>query len=81
MASHCYLVGSSGELFIEYLVRHCALTDQNRSDLESTLNKRVEVQFPPFSSSLKQKIASDVHIFELPTMIAHYSIVCCYFGA
>ncbi|KHN02293.1 HEAT repeat-containing protein 7A like [Glycine soja] len=44
MASHCYLVGSSGELFIEYLVRHCAITDQNRSDLESTPNKRIEMK-------------------------------------
>ncbi|XP_022977462.1 protein SHOOT GRAVITROPISM 6 isoform X3 [Cucurbita maxima] len=25
MASHCYLVGSSGEMFVEYLVRHCAI--------------------------------------------------------
>ncbi|XLU42277.1 hypothetical protein S245_037091, partial [Arachis hypogaea] len=41
MASHCYLVGSSGELFIEYLIRHCALTDNNRGDLD-ILNKRVE---------------------------------------
>ncbi|RDX96367.1 Protein SHOOT GRAVITROPISM 6, partial [Mucuna pruriens] len=44
MASHCYLVGSSGELFIEYLVRHCAITDLNRSDLESTPNKRIEMK-------------------------------------
>ncbi|KAL1299356.1 protein SHOOT GRAVITROPISM 6-like isoform X1 [Arachis ipaensis] len=42
MASHCYLVGSSGELFIEYLVQHCALTDNNHGDLD-ILNKRVEV--------------------------------------
>ncbi|KAL4300089.1 hypothetical protein AHAS_Ahas17G0166000 [Arachis hypogaea] len=48
MASHCYLVGSSGELFIEYLVRHCALTDNNRGDLD-ILNKRVEVTFLPNS--------------------------------
>ncbi|QHO31272.1 Sodium/hydrogen exchanger [Arachis hypogaea] len=41
MASHCYLVGSSGELFIEYFVWHCALTDNNRGDLD-ILNKRVE---------------------------------------
>ncbi|KAF3441780.1 hypothetical protein FNV43_RR15695 [Rhamnella rubrinervis] len=33
MASHCYLVGPSGELFVEYLVRNCALTDQDRSNL------------------------------------------------
>lgn len=25
MASHCYLVGPSGELFVEYLVRHAAI--------------------------------------------------------
>ncbi|XP_008462510.1 protein SHOOT GRAVITROPISM 6 isoform X1 [Cucumis melo] len=30
MASHCYLVGSSGEMFVEYLVRHCAIkVDRN----------------------------------------------------
>ncbi|KAK9158693.1 hypothetical protein Scep_005267 [Stephania cephalantha] len=28
MASHCYLVGPSGELFVEYLVRHCAISDE-----------------------------------------------------
>ncbi|CAH9135639.1 unnamed protein product [Cuscuta epithymum] len=36
MASHCYLVGSSGELFIEYLVRHCAMTDPENVELESS---------------------------------------------
>ncbi|XP_022634964.1 protein SHOOT GRAVITROPISM 6 isoform X6 [Vigna radiata var. radiata] len=44
MASHCYLIGSSGELFIEYLVRHCAITDHNRSDLENIPNKRIEMK-------------------------------------
>ncbi|XP_073221884.1 protein SHOOT GRAVITROPISM 6-like isoform X3 [Cicer arietinum] len=44
MASHCYLVGSPGELFIEYLIRNCALTDQNQSDLDSTPNKRKEMK-------------------------------------
>lgn len=33
MASHCYLVGPSGELFVEYLVRHCTVPDQNRNEL------------------------------------------------
>ncbi|XP_071701301.1 protein SHOOT GRAVITROPISM 6 [Rutidosis leptorrhynchoides] len=33
MASHCYLVGPSGELFVEYLVRHCAMSDQEIDDL------------------------------------------------
>ncbi|WOH06122.1 hypothetical protein DCAR_0625545 [Daucus carota subsp. sativus] len=35
MASHCYLVGSSGELFVEYLVRNCAMSDKERDNLES----------------------------------------------
>ncbi|WCJ34428.1 ARM repeat superfamily protein [Euphorbia peplus] len=35
MASHCYLVGPSAELFVEYLVRHCALSDIDRSDIEN----------------------------------------------
>lgn len=56
MASHCYLVGPSGEEFVEYLVRHCALPDQDRNQLGSpkevfgssgtyvpSQNKRVEV--------------------------------------
>ncbi|KAI3447537.1 hypothetical protein Pfo_004202 [Paulownia fortunei] len=36
MASHCYLVGPPGELFVEYLVRHCAMTDLDRADIESS---------------------------------------------
>ncbi|XAR69166.1 hypothetical protein NMG60_11000655 [Bertholletia excelsa] len=36
MASHCFLVGPSGELFIEYLVRHCAISDKERNDPESS---------------------------------------------
>ncbi|GMH09863.1 hypothetical protein Nepgr_011704 [Nepenthes gracilis] len=35
MASNCYLVGLSGELFVEFLVRHCALPDQEKSHLEN----------------------------------------------
>lgn len=27
MASHCYLIGSSGELFVEFLVQNCAIED------------------------------------------------------
>ncbi|XP_027775493.1 protein SHOOT GRAVITROPISM 6 isoform X4 [Solanum pennellii] len=34
MASHCYLVGSSGEMFIEYLVRHSAMFGLHRDDTE-----------------------------------------------
>ncbi|KAH9723112.1 protein SHOOT GRAVITROPISM 6 [Citrus sinensis] len=36
MASHCYLIGPSGELFVEYLVRHCALSDQKKYVNESS---------------------------------------------
>lgn len=36
MASHCYLTGPSGELFVEYLVRHCALSDRDQYDHESS---------------------------------------------
>jgi hypothetical protein len=34
MASHCYLAGPSGESFIEYLVRNCALSDQEWDQLD-----------------------------------------------
>ncbi|KAF8005603.1 hypothetical protein BT93_K0021 [Corymbia citriodora subsp. variegata] len=47
MASHCYLVGPSEELFVEYLVRHCALSDHERTDPESLKeiqNRRLEVK-------------------------------------
>lgn len=36
MASHCYLVGPAGELFVEYLVRHCEITDVDGADIESS---------------------------------------------
>ncbi|PSS04621.1 Protein SHOOT GRAVITROPISM like [Actinidia chinensis var. chinensis] len=36
MASHCYLAGPFGELFVEYLVRHCAISDLGKNDLESS---------------------------------------------
>lgn len=36
MASHCYLVGPSGELFVEYLVRNCALSDEEINVLENS---------------------------------------------
>ncbi|KAK9124088.1 hypothetical protein Sjap_013690 [Stephania japonica] len=45
MASHCYLVGPSGELFVEYLVRHCAISDE---ELESAKEK--ETLWASFSS-------------------------------
>ncbi|KAH6755393.1 ARM repeat superfamily protein [Perilla frutescens var. hirtella] len=36
MASHCYLVGPAGELFVEYLVCHCDTTELNGADIESS---------------------------------------------
>ncbi|XP_047333371.1 protein SHOOT GRAVITROPISM 6 isoform X2 [Impatiens glandulifera] len=32
MASNCYLMGTSGELFVEYLVRHSAMSNEERND-------------------------------------------------
>ncbi|CAN1770484.1 Protein SHOOT GRAVITROPISM 6 [Linum perenne] len=39
MASHCYFVGPSGEIFVEYLVRHCALSDNERNDTRKSMMK------------------------------------------
>ncbi|OWM69676.1 hypothetical protein CDL15_Pgr025525 [Punica granatum] len=52
MASHCYLVGPSGELFVEYLVRHCAVSDLERDDAESfNQHRRTEVKIGSVSPS------------------------------
>ncbi|KAL8508732.1 hypothetical protein ACS0TY_016088 [Phlomoides rotata] len=49
MASHCYLVGPPGELFVEYLVRHCAITDSERADIDSSKEFiRPTASFYPF---------------------------------
>ncbi|KAK8685539.1 hypothetical protein V6N13_041539 [Hibiscus sabdariffa] len=39
MASNCYLVGPTAELFVEYLVRHCALSEHDRIDPKSSQAK------------------------------------------
>ncbi|XP_075086353.1 protein SHOOT GRAVITROPISM 6 isoform X2 [Nicotiana tabacum] len=48
MASHCYLVGPSGELFIEYLVRHSAMFGLHRDDTERSreLNSSNDGYYP-----------------------------------
>ncbi|KAI5680712.1 hypothetical protein M9H77_01939 [Catharanthus roseus] len=46
MASHCYLIGSSGELFVEFLVRNCAI--------EGTANSK-EVARSPGAYSFSHK--------------------------
>ncbi|XP_042512579.1 protein SHOOT GRAVITROPISM 6-like [Macadamia integrifolia] len=49
MASHCYLIGPSGELFVEYLVRHCAISDQELNNVASSKEvSRSTVAFHPF---------------------------------
>ncbi|KAG0457440.1 hypothetical protein HPP92_022597, partial [Vanilla planifolia] len=54
MASHCYFSGPSSELFVEYLVRHCALSD---GDLEfSRPYKEVMWKGNPFQTFYSRKI-------------------------
>ncbi|KAF6167742.1 hypothetical protein GIB67_017237 [Kingdonia uniflora] len=48
MASHCYLSGPSGELFVEYLVRHCAISDEDLKGLESCTEGLAESSTFPF---------------------------------
>uniref|UniRef100_A0A7N0TTV8 SGR6 n=2 Tax=Kalanchoe fedtschenkoi TaxID=63787 RepID=A0A7N0TTV8_KALFE len=35
MASHCYLIGHSGEILVEFLVRNCGLSDQEMVETKS----------------------------------------------
>ncbi|KAK3013387.1 hypothetical protein RJ639_010056 [Escallonia herrerae] len=56
MASHCYLVGPSGELFVEYLVRLCAMSDRERNDLESSKGFRSNGIYPFQYKRLEVKI-------------------------
>ncbi|VFQ97621.1 unnamed protein product [Cuscuta campestris] len=66
MASHCYLVGSSGELFIEYLVRHCAMTDlENADDESSKESSRFTRNYNPFVYNKMELKASAVTPTEL----------------
>lgn len=59
MASHCYLFGPAGELFVEYLVRNCSISDEEISVFENSREsakssggfqrlqyKKLEVYFP-----------------------------------
>ncbi|KAK3043027.1 hypothetical protein RJ639_002595 [Escallonia herrerae] len=56
MASHCYLVGPSGELFVEYLVRLCAMSDRERNDLESSKGFRSNGIYPFQYKRLEVKV-------------------------
>ncbi|URD96040.1 HEAT repeat [Musa troglodytarum] len=48
MASHCYLSGPPAELFVEYLVRHCAISDQEIKIFKSL--KEASSRGSPFQS-------------------------------
>ncbi|KAJ8499621.1 hypothetical protein OPV22_010173 [Ensete ventricosum] len=48
MASHCYLSGPSAELFVEFLVRHCAISDQEIKIFKSL--KEASSRGSPFQS-------------------------------
>ncbi|PQQ19778.1 protein SHOOT GRAVITROPISM 6 [Prunus yedoensis var. nudiflora] len=58
MASHCYLIGPSGELFVEYLVRHCALTDKDSNDLERSKDASGNPYIPLQYKRLEVKIGT-----------------------
>ncbi|GER36839.1 ARM repeat superfamily protein [Striga asiatica] len=61
MASHCYLVGAPGELFVEYLVRHCAMTDVNRADIETSNDfVRLTGSFNPFLQRKQENITCEL---------------------
>ncbi|KAK1291077.1 hypothetical protein QJS10_CPB18g01710 [Acorus calamus] len=61
MASHCYLTGSSAELFVEYLVRQCAISDKEIKDFSSSkeASRRSSV-FQPFQYNKLEVKMGDV---------------------
>ncbi|KAG9442187.1 hypothetical protein H6P81_018041 [Aristolochia fimbriata] len=51
MASNCYLFGSAGETFVEYLVRHSAISDEEIKEFECSKEHALPSRhFPPFQS-------------------------------
>nr|XP_029119800.1 protein SHOOT GRAVITROPISM 6 isoform X2 [Elaeis guineensis] len=54
MASHCYLSGPPAELFIEYLVRHCATTEDEVRDFKAS--KEVTWRSGPFQPFQYKKL-------------------------
>ncbi|XP_058077009.1 protein SHOOT GRAVITROPISM 6 isoform X2 [Magnolia sinica] len=60
MALHCYLGGPSAELFVEFLVRHCAISDEEAKDFNS-LRETIQMSgsFQPFQyKKLEVKIGA-----------------------
>ncbi|KAL0336932.1 UNVERIFIED_CONTAM: protein SHOOT GRAVITROPISM 6 [Sesamum calycinum] len=65
MASHCYLVGSPGELFVEYLVRNCAMTDSDRTDIESSKEYiRPTSSYNPFLHRKSEFVAESLDVIQ-----------------
>ncbi|XP_019054507.1 PREDICTED: protein SHOOT GRAVITROPISM 6 isoform X2 [Nelumbo nucifera] len=59
MASNCYVVGPSGELFVEYLVHHCAISDQELNNFENSKDVRSSISFHAFQQKrLEVKIGA-----------------------
>lgn len=67
MASHCYLIGHSGEMLVEFLVRHCGLSDQEMVESKSSnahysfLPKKSEVRL--MLVIVKQRGKTISHLF------------------
>ncbi|CAD5174693.1 unnamed protein product [Musa acuminata subsp. malaccensis] len=58
MASHCYLSGPPAELFVEYLVRHCAISDQEIKIFKSL--KEASSRGSPFQSFQNRNLKASV---------------------
>lgn len=78
MASHCYLVGPTGELFVEYLVRHSAISDEEIHDFDRSNDvTRTSGAFQPFQykklevlpQTLKWCIAAKINPIILPLLL------------
>lgn len=63
MASHCYFTGPSAEMFIEFLVRHCAVSDEEVKDFKNT--KEVISKSGPFHYKKTKVTVGQVSTVEL----------------
>ncbi|XP_072987438.1 protein SHOOT GRAVITROPISM 6 isoform X1 [Typha latifolia] len=63
MASHCYLSGPSGELVVEYLVRHCATSDEEVGDFK--ISKEIAWRTGPFQYKKLEVIMRPISPSEL----------------
>ncbi|WOL06180.1 protein SHOOT GRAVITROPISM 6 [Canna indica] len=66
MASHCYLSGPPAELFVEYLVRHCAISDQEIRMYKASMEASTKSNpFQPFQNKNLKIMAGSVSLSEL----------------